>query len=174
MNTWSEDAKDFVDCIVGGENFLRAGQVTWQVTSITYVSSDWFGSFVPLISPWIFIEIFFRSTSLSWFAAHLYSHYSIEWFDPCVEDVINRVPSEKPVGVESLNSSGPVKMKWAECCRRNFMRERIWSGLSGTYTTSSSTFSFPLELVNMIEPCLWASSCFPPNPLTVFICGNST
>ena len=73
-----------------GWNFLWAG----QVTLIAYISSIWFRSFIPLISPWIFVQIFFHSTSLSGFTVYLYSHYSIGWFDLCVEDVINRVPSE--------------------------------------------------------------------------------
>src|SRR5438876_12233186 len=57
-----------------------------------FLPSDWFRSFIPLIG--IFVQILFCSASFSGFAACLYSHYSSGWFNPCVEDVVDRVSSE--------------------------------------------------------------------------------
>ena len=158
MNSRSEDGKDCDDCILRGENFLRAGQLILIMIMITYVSSfqlvpefhTSFSNSAPessfkFVSIWLLFLDSLHIVAIIWVDGSTQVHRM-----SLMECPVN----VNPVGVVSVNSSGPMNTKFAECCHRNFMSERIWSGLSSMHTTSSSTSSFPLELVNMIEPCL--------------------
>src|SRR5947207_3052763 len=93
MNGQSEDAKDCEDCMLKDvENFVQVVRLLIHVSAFRLVREFRTLHFDLLDLPLNFLRLLFGFAF--WIGACLYSHDLCRWFDPSVEDVVDRVSSE--------------------------------------------------------------------------------